>query len=67
MSRSIGEDEDPDRMLPLHTNFNCGKLLKVNSVNLGSEMMDWSLSSLLLTANISFIESQLVTDIVSRF
>jgi len=59
--------EDPHRMLPLHTIFNCGKYPKVNSVNLGSEMMDRSLSSQLLTANISFIESQLFTDIFSRF
>jgi len=65
MSKSSGED--PRHILPLHTIFKCGKCLKVNLVNLGSKMMDRSLSSLVLAANISFIESQLVTDIVSRF
>ena len=60
--------EDPQRIIPLNTVFSCrNQPFKFNMVNLGSEMMDRSLSSLVLAANISFIESQLVTDIVSRF
>ncbi|MCI42594.1 hypothetical protein A2U01_0063831, partial [Trifolium medium] len=55
-SRMITLGEDLQRIIPLHTIFNSGKLHNFNVVNLGSVMMELSLSSLLITANISFIE-----------
>jgi len=58
--------EDPQRIIPLHTLFSCGKQNKVKKANLGSVMLELSPSPLLLSANISFIESQFLTDNFSR-